>query len=341
MLTRSEILQAYDHAKKAVEESNATFKMYDGTTADAISNAADEAMARLVLLVEVDDVEDDAKAHCLAVDLFSEAFQQWQDEAKIDPTTNPGGSAALWATFYQIGDVRSIENRPVESVKALSIAKVSHAQIARIYGWVDETERPQLEKVVEELAKPGTHFDPKTWVNPICKRWRDDINAAFANRPKYGNTANTSQQAKREAPETIGELISQRVPAKQIAMMKGVSVEVVKEEAAKLGLPLDGEIIKPALQSLSPEHQAAELREREAEIEAQLREQIKKEMESQQATAKQQPADSDGGLKDAVAAMHNEGAPKPEIAKKLKPAFPGLTVKKVGEILDSLVTAGL
>lgn len=52
-------------------------------------------------------------------------------------------------------------------------------QVARAMHWYDRQGRPDVEKVIEELREPGTHFNEVTWVCPKFRKYLDDLEKRY------------------------------------------------------------------------------------------------------------------------------------------------------------------
>jgi hypothetical protein len=91
-----------------------------------------------------------------------------------------------------------------------------------------EDNQPDLSKVLEEEAKPGTHYSPKGWVHPAKRKRieaaRADVSARVPRRREYVRESEYG----RTIPPTIEELVKMNAPAPQIAMLHKMEIEDVE-----------------------------------------------------------------------------------------------------------------
>lgn len=196
----------------------------------------------------------------LEVDRFADELDRWINAAETRPeTTNPSGSQQLWEAWRRIvkAATAQVAHRKPEPIKDLFERDgVSLQQIAKIYAWFNEFGAPDVQKVSEELANPGTHYDPTTWRHPsqvnherqMAEKWaarRESKKNAIERESSQSSPAHSSAVA----PEPLDDLIFQNVPKEQIAKMKRISVEEVEARAEELGLQLgSGRILTPEQQ---------------------------------------------------------------------------------------------
>lgn len=290
----------------------------------AISDAVVKAWFALIEAAGTMDVEPSLKPAVLALDEFEDQFRNWAEYCEIAPDdTHPGGTPALWNAWSSFAEAmdQPIYRKP-ESIESLTAQGVGDRQIALIYGWSDEA-GPQANKVVEERAKPGTHYDPNKWVHPAERRRISEADSQWSKRELRVDERIIEKHTVREAPESIEELINQRVPSKQIAMMKNVDVDEVRRVAAAIGIPLDGEIIRPI--ELSPADRLAEMRDQEDRTHAALQ---------QSANNQRQPQQQPQTIEEAVLTLYLEGTAPGGIAEAMQDIAPGITTQKVSAIIQ-------
>ena len=118
--------------------------------------------------------------------------------------------------------VMDSEPRRIESIKDLMEQKVTMEQIARMYGFVDRFERPEVWKVREELDKPGTHVN-ENWVNPAEKKRLRQLEDQQQRREDAVSNGMRRKLGKSRAPcpETCQQLWMEGVSAEQAAKMLG------------------------------------------------------------------------------------------------------------------------
>lgn len=320
MLTRNKLIDSINHIRKLVnvwEASDGPLVRWRTGDRKPITEELIEAFDGLFSLVGVTKVADDAKKIVLAIDQFDDLLADWAEGCELSPEdTDPHGSQKLWAAFDAIFEACEVpQRRKPESIKQLGIEKVSEGQIALIYGWKHSDGSPDVQKVREERDNPGTHYNAETWIHPADLRAQNEINELWEKRlPRM--VANESAGGQREAPETLDELIQQRVPSKQIAMMKRIDIDEVRARASQLGIPLDGQFVP----SISPADRMQSMRDEEADQHAQAM------------AAMNEPPKT---LPDRVMAMVEAGQSIQQIVDELKKDYPNLTPAKLEKMLNA------
>ena len=165
------------------------------------------------------------------------------DLARADADVNPAGDSQLWSTYETIRSAtKKLQFKLPEPIdQLLNREKVPAPQVALIYGFLHSDGTPDVNMVQAELEKPGTHFDPKTWIHPSQKSHDAEIARAWAKRSPANlpiSYATAEASTPEVAPEPLDMLIQQRVPVEQIATMKQIPVEEVEARARELGVIL-------------------------------------------------------------------------------------------------------
>jgi hypothetical protein len=324
MLTRQQLTDQIARAQATIDqwnempEESAPLVNWRGAERKTISEAVANAWADLIDLCDTAEAEMEAKPLVLAIDRFEHTLADWSQGIEIDASnTDPAGSHQLWNAWSAIGDVKPLKIVYPESIKTLiEVQGVSDRQIALQYGFAD------VRMVREEYEKPGTHYDRKTWTSPAYRRKVEQTEKEWSERTKRNRYANPSKpKPAKIAPESIDSLIEQRVPSAQIARMKGVSVEQVKERADFLGMPIDGQL--PSL-AASPADRLAEMRRQEDE-----------QFQRAKSAGQRGPHAEIDNVVERVAACAVDGMKPGEIASALKNEYPGLTGAKVAKMLES------
>ncbi|MCD0459128.1 hypothetical protein [Roseiconus lacunae] len=334
MLKRAKLAEAINSVRDTVERWNAADNpvvRWRNGPRKAVSEHLMEGWFALFGFVATMDAESSIKPTILAIDKFQDELEQWVTDCDIAAEeTDPHGSVAMWSAWTAVLDAFAVKQRKKpEPIASLVVQNVSDRQIAMIYGFKDENGDPDLTMVAEEKAKPGTHYDPDTWIHPSEARLQSQIEAEWSKREAIVDQNKADSFTPREAPESIEELINQRVSASQIAQMKNVSIERVQEIADEIGLPIDGQISPPS-QLVSPSDQLAEMRKREAEMQAEIDELRKRDSERElQSNQENDPPT----LIEQVSTLAASGKKPGEIASELKPQFSNLTAKKVEAML--------
>jgi len=306
----------------------AVIVQWRGMPSHAVSQGIEEAATQLFELVATSDIEDTHAAHALvlAIDAFDDAFAKWAEGCQVNPDrTDPSGGPDVWEPFSQMLAAREQRTFPKpEPIGALLAQKVTHGQIAKIYGWRDASGAPDLEKVQEEITTPGTHFKPSEWVHPGQRRSVADVADRWAARNAKQRPSRLPAQPKapREAPESLDDLIYGGVNVQQIAKMKRITVDEVRERAALLGVPLDGGVLAAA----------AAMARRPSPTEDE--EEIARKAEELRLLGARDYGELGDDKEARILALHTDKRPPADIVKILGKAFPGLTYQKVTKIID-------
>lgn len=341
MLTLQEISSAFYalqdtvSAWAALAESESPTVLWRGQPRKAVSQEIQAAAIALFDLVATPDVEPAAQALVLAIDEFEASFTRWAQDCNRRPEdTDPHGGPNLWNAYHAVKSALKppVYPRPEPIAALANLQKVNHLQIAKIYGWYDEAGRPDVVKVEEEIQTPGTHYDPKTWVHPSRRRheaqvaelWKERIAKLGPAKPRREALARPERQP---APESLEDLILAGVNSVQIAKMKKITVEEVRQRAGELGVPLDGNVVADAF------YKATKLQEEEAEIQ--------RRTEELRLAKFNDHAELGDDVEGRILAMAADGAPNRDIVKTLRKTFPSLQHQKVAKVIkDAAATEG-
>lgn len=348
-ITRAEVVAAVNQVVELVSQwetapvENLPMVTWRGKPRQAISEAMIEEWAALCELFETMDIEPKAQPIVLALDAFSDAVDAWAELCELSPEdADPRGSREIWSTWGDV--IRSlVETAPkrLESIAQLDIEKVPERQIALIYGWVHADGAPNIQKVREERANPGKHYDADKWVHPEDARIAKETADAWAKRRSRLSDRAAVVAGPPVAYETLEDLIEQRVPSKQIADMKRIPVETVKRRAFEMGISLDGEVVR----SVSSADQQQAIRDAEARHQMELDRLVAAERRALQASGSFQGEGQSGeqtgeqsqsggeSLPDRILSLAAQGRTPKEIADQLNGDHPGLTYQKVDGIL--------
>lgn len=147
--------------------------------------------------------------------------------------------------------------QPPLPISTLRMQGVGDDQIARIYGFFDDSGEPDFVRVLEEESKPGTHYDAKTWVHPAKRKRMELAKAAVAGRVlRHREYLRESDFSKSVAP-SLDELVRLGAPAVQIAKLHGID-----EEDAEALLKNAGKLVTD-----NPEDAQRAQRDTEAQVE--------------------------------------------------------------------------
>lgn len=169
---------------------------------------------------------------------------------RLDPQPNDPGEG-FWAAFEGVLSVMQAPARrlaTLESIEDLTAQKVPDTQICKIYGFIDQWDRPRMDLLAKERAKPGSvtlspdGVDGKPWRDPREKDLEADFGTALADllsqRGEYLPPVPPESPA---CPETIEQLFAQKVPEQQAARMLKLTVDQVAERYEALMLAEEAE----------------------------------------------------------------------------------------------------
>jgi hypothetical protein len=147
---------------------------------------------------------------------------------------------AWWKPFFGLQECYDAlhEGNPIkiESIKLLMDQRVSPTQICKMYGWVDQMGRAQLQKLEEETNVPGTHT--KDYVCDAEKNRRRKIAVRAQKRAEL--TRLLKEKLNRlttpNVPESLAELIAQRVSGEQICKMMMLTAQQLGKLCDEQGL---------------------------------------------------------------------------------------------------------
>lgn len=295
-----------------------------GMAVKAVSEAVADSLEALFDKLDTTDIAVDAHPIVLAVDAFNDRYTEWAEMSELSPEmASPKGSPEMWAAW---GDaLRSLPERPVrrlESIGQLDLEKVSDRQIAMIYGWRLVDGSADVNKVREERTEPGKHYKPEEWIDPQYAKDDAEVAAKWAVRSQRVQSVAMQSEAKM-APESLDDLISQDVPSKQIARMLNIDVDVVRERARQLNVPLDGQFVP----SVSPHDRMQDIRDADLEKRRKLH-------AAAAADAELRAVETDvASMPERILSLAADGQNPKQIAKVLSGDYPGINEAKVAGIL--------
>lgn len=202
---------------------------------------------------EFDDVEEAARGLVLRLDEVAYTFQRWVQNASMSlRSAPPWGSDELHRVIDHLrNQLRKSNLPPPPPIEQLNRQNVSPVQIANMYGWKNEEDgSADVQRVFEEMSKPGTQFDPKTWVHPSEAVALREINENWKARQPREKLfpLDSSEQQPRPKPEpmTMDQLIDARAPVEQIMRLTGMDEDIVLDRAKEMGVELTERFIRPA-----------------------------------------------------------------------------------------------
>ena len=245
-LTRKSLAEAITSVERSINAWNAGEGPrvdWRGRNVKCLSERMIAVFGSLAEMTATNNVSQDAKKVVLAIDDFDDAMGNWAENCQINPDeTNPAGDEEFWKA-WKIVKLRIAERaRAVpRHIKEYQEQSLNDRQIALQYHWVDKLGEPNIDMVQDEKLKPGTHFDPKTWVHPLDAKDSAEIDRAWSSRSVKVAAEQESKGVIPEAPESIYELLKQRVSSSQILRMKPKStIEGIRAVALKHDLEVDG-----------------------------------------------------------------------------------------------------
>lgn len=170
---------------------------------------------------------------------------EWQEYLdRVDQFGDPNAlpNTKFWKLIEMIRSQRE-EAAPgkrfhLEPIAELIAQKVTHAQICKIYGWVDRHGRPELWKLQEEIAKPGTHVGPDFIPPHEARRRAGEARQKQIARDLQDKINRKVKTANEPARESVEDLGRQGVYIRQIAKMKKLRPDEVTAELKALGIEL-------------------------------------------------------------------------------------------------------
>ena len=237
--------------------------LFDETGVRYVSSELVNRINSLVELVGEDQVDPAAYRLCLAVDDFARVWVEWaaavagSSSGQYTYRSRPD-AASCWDSWRRVMEATKPRTyRLAESIDVLTREQnISHNQIASIYGWVRPDGSADIDKVLEEIAAPGKHYNPTTWVSPEVARhaagdareWESrravDLDPRFfAADPRSRSAAAAAPVVPAIAPEPIHELLAMDgMTVEQVARMKQLTVEevtIIRQQLARPASPSD------------------------------------------------------------------------------------------------------
>ncbi len=184
---------------------------------------------------EVSDLQ--SKRAVMALDEFGPLFSSWLHRQAVR-AANPSGEPSMWESWERVCEAfEPLKDRFEHSVKYLvDVANAPREQIARMYGWTDAENIPEIEKVQEEYDKPGTHFDKSTWVSPSMRARKAVIDGQWEARKQPRSILfdadiieQFSERKKAKGapvpPPSLETLLEADAPPEQMARLHGISLD--------------------------------------------------------------------------------------------------------------------
>ena len=248
-LTREALSDAIRHVAKAWDAWSASEQprtQWHGREVKCLSESLIKAFHQLIELVSTMNVEPRIKKIVLAIDHFDDQLKRWAEDMSAFPDqTDPAGSPELREAWVQVVNKfkEKVRSKP-SPISEYDQQNLSDRQIARMYFWRDDNGDDDIARVLRERKKPGSEFNPETWVHPLDVKDDQKIGQAWEMRSSRVDNKQAELGVAPEAPESIYELLQQNVSSEQILRMKkGSTIEGIRNVARAHNLAVDG--VKP------------------------------------------------------------------------------------------------
>jgi len=305
----------------------------EGRLVRPITAAVETALMSVGEFVNTCEVSEDAWGAVLALDDFWESIAKWAGDIQRTPeSSDPSGGRSVWQHLSLVNEALRLRSwKRVEPIQQLVAEKVPHPTIAKIYGWITETGVPDVVKVQEEIDKPGRHLNWATWKHPeqkiyesrIEKRWVERVEKFVDLKP--GEVFNAKEYVQKQkktssvAPEPIEELaLLPGITVKQIAAMKRMTEEEVRNVLVDLRIPLDHHIANDMRAGVTTRQAMHSVERENASILANV--------------------ETFSGLEqkdERIWAMHDNGTSPGVIFMIMKQEHPGITYRRVVDCINA------
>jgi hypothetical protein len=338
VIAKEQLIDAYNLAKAAVDSWNSLSEQeaksiavpYRGKKVVGLSEQVLEAFSVLIGHCLTRDVENEpaTRAIVLAVDQFAITCNAWWQQVEQGSGVNPSGTQKLWDAFAAIGSAIDSATRSWQLPTPIGQQPKGTAlqTIANQYGWT-------VQQVTEEIAMPGTHYDPKTWVHPSRRAMEKRINEQWASRkvpPRvFSHLSDPPAPSKPEpekpksvSVEQLQDYFDQGMSPQQIANITGLPVQDVRDFGVDIGFAGEPQQLAPVTDAA-----VAVNHEQEKEI----------EQETAKAFAVSHPEVTDIDVR--ILACHRDGMKPRRICELINRDRSGVTLKRVIATIKASETA--
>ncbi len=217
------------------------------------------AVTDLINIIATDEFELAEYELVMSCDVFIDLWLEWVKELNSDRRdVRLDGSGEIWNSWNRVMTLIKARTFPgLEPIDQLIAEKVSSLLICNIYGFLDDTGRPDM----EALNKAKVDGVPEGWEKPLEVDYRKKMTAKWESRLESFKDGSRNWDIDRKspieagedgidregwadpgpAPESLGQLL--RLPGittHQISQMTGLSKEEIASFAMDLGIALDG-----------------------------------------------------------------------------------------------------
>ena len=326
-----------DNTDRVLWKQNRVHDWYKQVTPDFFPAVTD-----LINFIANDEFEADAYELVMACDEFVDLWLDWIKELNSDrKDVRLDGGEALWNAWGRAVQAQKVRTFPgLEPIEQLISGKVSSLQICKIYGFLDDTGRPDL----DVLTKAKLDGVPEGWVNPIERDYNASLEVKWQGRLDSFADGSRNWEIERKAPvpeggdgidrtewkealpsvENLEQLLRlPRITSNQISQMTGLSVEEINDFALDMGIAVSGSAANDLLDVDDPRAGVEFSKNREK-----LQDQIdrKKNAEAKKVDNYKELGDD---IITRVFSMTDDGVGAGAILRSLKDEFPLTTYEQV------------
>lgn len=251
-----------DHLLSATDKFLSTHNAWVDSDDQLLTNAFEAAILEMFHEFAAGDIPENCRGLTAAVSLLQEEWEKYEGYVtQLRPMPRDTFWAAVAEVIKERKGAEPRVHRPLEPIKLLFEQKVDPRQIAVIYahngiGPFMRDGEPQIHLVYQEYEKPGSVI-PEGWVHPgeaAARREADRLEKMRLRRLEERFSQPPT------GPESIEELLRQRVSPNQICAIKNCTLDEVFREARRIGVdpePSDLEEIYRRHNPLLPENSEA------------------------------------------------------------------------------------
>jgi hypothetical protein len=205
-----------------------------------VTTELEESIDMLIEVFKTGDMPFDYREIWGTVTEIETAWNKWRDDHDRNDGAVPGElfMKKMNELMSRSEKVKHKAIKQIEPIPVLLEQKVTIPQIARMYNWYldpDTKTQPDMQKVYEELEKPGTHTG-ENYEDPVAQRQREKMEAIHRKANELMQKSVSKGKKQTIAPESIEDLIRDNVPAQQICLMKDISTEELEAYCEENGL---------------------------------------------------------------------------------------------------------
>lgn len=205
-----------------------------------ISEELEDAIDAMLLGFQAIEAPQEYQAVARVVENIVPEWQAWKDQVALRGTEGVFPGKRWFNAMTELGRAwitsEKVVLNPLEPVSELMRQGVSPRQIALIWGFELPNGQPDMEKVFQEAANPGTHTKG---VDPRVRKAQEARERQIAEMEEIiERRRKERERVEQAAPEGLGQLIKEAVSVRQIKkMIPGVTDEQIRAMADSMGLP--------------------------------------------------------------------------------------------------------